>query len=63
MKSQLVQEAVDLFIETLPLEDMPAEHPMFDELYEKECRIFTLFGMMTDDENNEYRTVIQYLKK
>ena len=35
---------------------------MFNELYEKECRIFTLFGMMTDNEMSEYRSVVKYLK-
>ena len=63
MKSQLVQEAVDLYIETMPLQNMDADHPMFDELYEKECQIFVLFGKMSDDESNEYRTVVKYLKK
>lgn len=63
MKSELVQEAVDLYIETLPLEDMDADHPMFEELYEKECRIFVLFAQMTDEESNEYRTAIRYVKR
>lgn len=62
MVKPLVQEALNLFIETMPLEDMDADHPMFNELYEKECRIFTLFGMMTDDEMSEYRSVVKYLK-
>ncbi len=37
INEQLVQEAVDLFIETKSLESMDAEHPMFEELYQKEC--------------------------
>jgi len=63
MNEQLVQEAVDLFIETIPLQDMDAEHPMFNELYDKECRIYVLLGMMTDDESNEYRIAVKYIKK
>ncbi len=63
MNEQLIQEAVDLFIETLPLQDMDADHPMFNELYEKECRIYVLLGMMTDDESNEYRIAVKYIRK
>lgn len=55
MNTQLVQEAFDLFVETMPLETMYPDHPMFEELYEKECKIFELFGRMTDDEHAEYR--------
>jgi hypothetical protein len=63
MNEQLVQETVDLFIETLPLQSMDADHPMFNELYEKECRIYVLLGMMTDDESNEYRIAVKYIRK
>ena len=55
MKSNLVQKAVGLFIETLPLETMPSDHPQFNELYDKECQIFYLFGLMTEEEHEEYR--------
>ena len=61
MKSELVQEALDLFVQTMPLEDMAADHPMFWELYEKECKIFDLFGYMTEDEHNMYRKAVQAL--
>ena len=62
INEQLVQEAVDLFIETKSLESMDAEHPMFEELYQKECQLYVLFGSMTEDEANEYRTVVKYIK-
>jgi hypothetical protein len=62
MNTQLVQEALDLFIETMPLEDMAADHPMFNELYEKECKIFDLFGHMTEDEHNSYREAVIKLR-
>jgi hypothetical protein len=62
MKSELVQKALDLFVQTMPLEDMAADHPMFWELYEKECKIFDLFGHMTEDEHNMYRKAVQALR-
>jgi hypothetical protein len=62
MNTQLVQDAVNLFIETMPLEDMAADHPMFWELYDKECKIFELFGHMTEDEHNTYRKAVIALR-
>jgi len=62
MSTQLVQEALDLFVQTMPLEDMAADHPMFEELYEKECKIFELFGHMTEDEHNSYRKAVIKLR-
>ena len=46
----------------MPLEDMAADHLMFWELYEKECKIFDLFGYMTEDELNMYRKAVQVLR-
>ena len=62
MNTQLVQEALDLFVQTIPLEDMAADHPMFEELYDKECKIFELFGHMTEDEHNAYRKEVIALR-
>ena len=62
MSTPLVQEALDLFVQTMPLEDMAADHPMFDELYDKECRIFELFGHMTEGERNTYRKAVIKLR-
>lgn len=62
MNTPLVQEALDLFVQTMPLEDMAADHPMFDELYDKECKIFELFGHMTEDERNTYRIAVIKLR-
>ena len=61
MSTPLVQEALDLFVQTMQLEDMDADHPMFKELYEKECEIFELFGYMTDEEHYAYREAVQKL--
>lgn len=62
MNTPLVQEALDLFVQTMPLEDMAADHPMFWELYDKECKIFELFGHMTEDEHNTYRIAVIKLR-
>jgi hypothetical protein len=62
VNEQLVQDAVNLFIETIPLENMDAEHLMFNELYEKECQLYVLFGQMTEEEGNEYRIAVKYIK-
>ena len=62
MSTPLVQETLDLFVQTMPLEDMAADHPMFNELYEKECKIFELFGHMTEDEHNAYRKAVIKLR-
>ena len=65
MNEQLVQEAVDLFIETLPLEttDIETESYKWHDLYSKECKIYQLLGCMTDEESNEYRIDVKYIRK
>jgi len=65
MKLELVQQAVDLFIETLPLDtiDINTESARWHDLYSKECKIFDLLRRMTDEEKNKYRTVVKYIKK
>ena len=65
INEQLVQEAVDLFIETLPLEDMDIETESFKwhDLYSKECKLYALMGRMTDEESNEYRIAVKYIRK
>ena len=59
MNNNLALEAFVLFVQTMPLENMAADHPMFNELYEKECQIFELYGRMTDDEKDAYRKAVQ----
>ena len=61
MNNNLALEAFELFVETMTLETMSPDHPMFNELYEKECKIFELFGRMTDDEHNAYRKAVQHV--
>lgn len=57
MNTQLVQEAFDLFVETLPLDtiDINTESARWHDLYSKECKIFDLFRHMTDEEMIIYR--------
>ena len=62
MNNNLALEAFELFVETMPLETMSPDHPMFNELYEKECKIFELFGRMTDDDKVAYRKAVQAVK-
>ena len=64
MNEQLVQEAVDLFIETLPLAttDIETESYKWHNLYSKECNLYVLMGRMTDEESNEYRIAVKYIR-
>lgn len=61
MNMNLVQKAVNLFIETMPLDTMNVEDIKFMSLYEKECQIFVLFDQMTMDEIAEYRVRVSSL--
>ena len=63
MNTQLVQKAVNLFVETIELETMDAENPRFMELYEKECQIYTLFGQMTENELDRYRAAVKLISE
>ena len=62
VNEQLVQDAVNLFIDTLPLENMDAEDPMFNKLYDKECQLYVLLGQMTEEDGDEYRIAVKYIK-
>ena len=62
MNMNLVNDAFGLFIETEPLQHMDTDHPMFKELYDKECQIFVLFNQMTEEDHIEYRKkVAEYM--
>jgi hypothetical protein len=58
MNTELVNQAVILFIETLPLEDMSADHPQFHHLYSQECKLYQLMRLMEENEMNEYKRQI-----
>ena len=63
MNTQLVQKAVNLFVETIELETMDTENPRFMELYEKECQIYTLFGQMTENELDRYKAAVKLISE
>jgi len=55
--TQLVKQAVELFVETLPLEttDINTESAKWHHLYSLECKLFGLMGQMSEGELDEYR--------
>ena len=59
MNTQLVNQAVELFVETLPLEGMNASHPEFHHLYSQECKLYGVMGLMSEGELGEYRNRVQ----
>ena len=63
MNTQLVQKAVNLFVETIELETMDTENPRFMELYEKEFQIYTLFGQMTENELDRYKAAVKLISE
>jgi hypothetical protein len=55
MDETLIAEAVQLYIDTVALETMDADHPEFQELYAKECQLFDLLRKMNWEESEEYK--------
>ena len=55
MMTQLVKQAVELFVETLPFEGMSVDHPEFHHLYSQECKLYDCMRRMSADELDEYR--------
>ena len=55
MNTELVNQAVTLFVETLPLEGMSVNHPQFHHLYSQECKLYDCMRRMGENELNEYR--------
>ena len=53
MITSLVEKAVALFVETLPLEGMSVDHPEFHHLYSQECKLFDLMRQMGEGELDE----------
>lgn len=58
--TQLVKQAVELFIETLPLEsmDIDAQPAKFHHLYSQECKLFDCLRKMNEQEKIDYRIKI-----
>jgi len=63
MNTQLVQKAVNLFVETIELDTIDVENPRFVELYEKECQIYKLFEQMTESELDRYRSAVKLISE
>lgn len=57
MRNELVTTALELYIETLPLdaEGCDLVGQAFHDLYAKECQLFDLMRQMTWEEGEEYR--------
>lgn len=53
--SSLIITALELYIETVPLEGMSVDHPDFHDLYSKECQLYNVLRMMNWEEGEEYR--------
>ena len=59
MRHVLVTTAYQLYIDTVPMEAMPADHPEFHDLYAKECQLFDLLRQMSWEEGEEYRHIVR----
>lgn len=55
MTTQLVKQAVELFVETIPMSTMDVNHPEFHHLYSQECQLFDCMRRMSENERDEYR--------
>jgi len=59
MMTQLVKQAVELFVETIPMAAMSADHPEFHHLYSQECKLFGLMRTMSADELKTYGVTVR----
>ena len=55
MNTLLVNQAVKLFVDTLPLESMSTDDPQFHHLYSLECKLYGMMRTMSEGELDEYR--------
>jgi len=57
MNTELVKQAVELFVETLPLEttDINTESAKWHHLYSLECKLYGMMRTMSENELDEYR--------
>ena len=66
MNTQLVQDAVRLFIETEKMDSLDVNDPVqakeFEKLYQKECDLFDLMGKMNKEELALYRSDVEGLQ-
>ena len=66
MNTQLVQDAVRLFMETEKMDSLDINDPVqakeFEKLYWKECDLFDLIGKMNEEERALYKRDVEGLK-
>ena len=62
MNTLLVNQAVKLFVDTLPLEGMSTDDPQFHHLYSLECQLYGMMRMMGEGELDEYRYQVRMIE-
>jgi hypothetical protein len=62
MNTSLVNQAVKLFVETLPLEGMSTDDPQFHHLYSLECKLYGMMRTMSEGEMDEYRHQVRLIE-
>ena len=55
MNQALITTAFQLYVDTVPLENMSVDDPKFHDLYSKECQLFDLMRQMDWSELEEYK--------
>ena len=65
MNTKLIDDAFDLFVETIPLEtmDINADSQHWHDLYSKECKLFDLMRQMNEEELEEYQYKVWMVEK
>lgn len=64
MTTQLVKQAVELFVETLPLEtmDIETESAEWHHLYSQECKLYDCIRRMSEEELDDYRAQVMVIQ-
>jgi hypothetical protein len=58
----LVKQAVELFVETLPLEGMSPDDHQFHHLYSLECKLYDCIRRMSESELDDYRDRVSVIQ-
>jgi hypothetical protein len=59
MNTLLINQAVKLFVDTLPLEGMSTDDPQFHHLYSLECKLYDCMRRMSADELKTYGVTVR----
>jgi hypothetical protein len=62
MNTVLVNQAVKLFVDTLPLEGMSTDDQQFHHLYSLECKLYGMMRTMSEGEMDEYRYQVRLIE-